>query len=95
MQRHQALSEATLDEEYRFCCPESNPVLADLLSVANRLLDLKPALKTEVSQAIADNMSSEEFLGPDNMRMLEFMRQRASASDGEQATATGAKATSS
>lgn len=74
-QRRQALATATLEEEYRFCCPETNPVLADLLSVADRLLTAKPELKADVQQALADNVTSEEFLGPDNMRMLEYVRQ--------------------
>jgi hypothetical protein len=75
-QRRLALSEASLDEEYRFCCPETNAVLADLLSVAGRLLAAKPELKAEIDQAIADNLSTEEFFGAENMQMLEFIRQR-------------------
>lgn len=76
VQRRQVLSDVSLDEDYKFCCPETNPVLADLLSVADRLFEAKPELKTEISQAINDNMSSEEFLGEENMRMIEDMRAR-------------------
>ena len=79
LQRRQAISEAVLEEEYRFCCPETNPVLSDLLDVAHRLIDSRPQLKAEIAQAMADNMSSEEFLGADNMRVLEYLRQQSSS----------------
>ena len=38
LQRRQLLSEAVLEEEYRFCCPESNSVLHGLLGVAGEVL---------------------------------------------------------